>query len=158
MKTYLLRSFKYFVSLCVLCAALMALMLATGTSALSAEETFYVMFCTTRYLTLLGAIVVLAALYPRFGFVRRRVEGDTTLHRQQIVNAFKSAGFSLQSEADGKMTFRAEGFLHRLMLLFEDRIEVSQEGPCILLDGIRRGVARVEYRLDSYIQMIGRNE
>lgn len=155
---YFLRSLKYFVSLCVLCAALMALMLATGTSALSLDDTLYVMFHTTRYLTLLGAIAVLAAFYPRFGFIRRRVEGDMARHRQQIVNAFHSAGFSLESEADGRMTFRAEGFAHRLMLLFEDRIEVSQEGPCILLDGIRRGVARVGYRLESYIQMIGRNE
>lgn len=155
---YFLRSLKYFVSLCVLCAALMALMLATGTSALSLDDTLYVMFHTTRYLTLLGAIAVLAAFYPRFGFIRRRVEGDTARHRQQIVNAFRSAGFSLVSEADGRMTFRAEGFVHRLLLLFEDRIEVSQEGPCVLLDGIRRGVARVGYRLESYIQMIGRNE
>ncbi|MDE6710925.1 MAG: hypothetical protein K2J53_00695, partial [Alistipes sp.] len=62
------------------------------------------------------------------------------------------------SEADGRMTCRAEGFVHRLLLLFEDRIEVSQEGSCIRLDGIRRGVARVGYRLESYIQMIGRNE
>lgn len=155
---YFLRSLKYFAALCVLCVALMALMLATGTSALPARETFYVMFHTTRYLTMLGAIVVLAALYPRFGFVVRRIEGDVTLHRQQIVNAFKSAGFSLVSEADGRLTFRADGFLHRLMLLFEDRIEVSQQGPHILLDGIRRGVARVEYRLDSYIRMTGYNE
>ncbi|MDE6876252.1 MAG: hypothetical protein K2P00_00285, partial [Alistipes sp.] len=95
---YFLRSLKYFAALCILCFALMALMLVTGTSALSARETFYVMFHTTRYLTLLGAIVVLAAFYPRFGFVVRRVEGDTARHRQQIVNAFKSAGFSLVSE------------------------------------------------------------
>ena len=140
---YFLRSLKYFAALCILCFALMALMLVTGTSALSARETFYVMFHTTRYLTLLGAIVVLAAFYPRFGFVVRRVEGDTARHRQQIVNAFKSAGFSLVSEADGTMTFR---------------IEVSQEGTHIRLDGIRRGVARVEYRLDSYIRMTGYHE
>lgn len=56
------------------------------------------------------------------------------------------------------MTFRADGFFHRLMLLFEDRIEVSQEGTHIRLDGIRRGVARVEYRLDSYIRMTGYHE
>lgn len=155
---YFLRSLKYFAALCILCFALMALMLVTGTSALSARETFYVMFHTTRYLTLLGAIVVLAAFYPRFGFVVRRVEGDTARHRQQIVNAFKSAGFSLVSEADGTMTFRADGFFHRLMLLFEDRIEVSQEGTHIRLDGIRRGMARVEYRLDSYIRMTGYHE
>ena len=43
--------------------------------------------------------------------------------------------------------------LHRLLLLFEDEILVSQYGQWILIEGIRRGVARVIYRLDSYIRM-----
>lgn len=155
---YFLRSLKYFVAMCVLCAALMALMLLTGTSALTPAETLYVMFHSTRFLALFGALVVLAALYPRFGFVQRRVEGDMEKHRTQIVNAFKSAGFSLLSEQEGVMTFRAEGFLHRLTLLGEDRIAVSQYGQWIVLDGIRRGVARVAYRLDSYLQMTQHHE
>lgn len=150
---YFLRSLKYFCALCVLCIVLMGLMLMTGTSALSLDDTIYVMFHTDRYLMLAVALVVLAALYPRFGFVVRKVEGDVELNREQIVNAFRSAGFSLRSDEDGQMTFRADNFLRKLMLLGEDEIKVSQYGQWITLDGIRRGVARVEYRLDSYIQM-----
>lgn len=150
---YFIRSLKYFVALCVLCTAIVGLMLATGTSALNFEQTIYVMFHTSRYAMMLGAIVVLAALYPKFGFVVRKVEGDVAENREQIVNAFKAAGFTLRAEREGVMTFRAEGILHKLMLLGEDEIKVSQYGQWILLDGIRRGVARVEYRLDSYIQM-----
>lgn len=150
---YFLRSLKYFCALCVLCIVLMGLMLMTGTSALSLDDTLYVMFHTDRYLMLAAAIVVLSALYPRFGFVVRKVEGDMELNREQIVNAFRSAGFSLRSEEDGEMTFRADNFFHKLMLLGEDEIKVTQYGQWITLDGIRRGVARVEYRLDSYIQM-----
>ena len=106
MKKYIVRSLKYFFALCVLCIALMGLMLMTGTSALSLDDTLYAMFHTDRYLMLFTAIVVLAALYPRFGFVERKVEGD-----------------------------------------------VEENGQWIVLDGIRRGVARVQYRLDSYIHM-----
>ncbi|MEG2061795.1 MAG: hypothetical protein RRY33_08070, partial [Alistipes sp.] len=79
--------------------------------------------------------------------------GDVTLHREQIINAFKSAGFSLHEERDETLFFRADGLLQKLMLLGEDEIKVSQYGQWILLDGIRRGVARVEYRLESYINM-----
>ena len=140
---YFIRSLKYFVALCVICVAILALMLATGTSALTLDQTVYVMFHTSRYATLFAAIVVLAALY----------EGDVEQNREQIVNAFKSAGFSLRGEEDGVMTFRADGPLRKLMLLGEDEIKVSQYGQWIQIDGIRRGVARVEYRLDSYIQM-----
>ena len=114
---YFVRSLKYFCALCVLCIVLMGLMLMTGTSALSLDDTLYAIFHTDRYLMLFTAIVVLAALYPRFGF------------------------------------FRADTLLQKLMLLGEDEIRVSQYGQWIVLDGIRRGVARVQYRLDSYIHM-----
>lgn len=154
---YFIRSLKYFAALCVICMAVVGLMLVTGTSALTFDETLYVMFHSDRYVTLLAAIVVLAAFYPKFGFVVRKVEGDMEQHREQIVNAFKSAGFSLRREKEGVMTFKADGIVHKLMLLGEDEIKVSQYGQWIVLDGIRRGVARVEYRLDSYIQMT-RNE
>ena len=150
---YFIRSLKYFVALCVICVAILALMLATGTSALTLDQTVYVMFHTSRYATLFAAIVVLAALYPKFGFVMRKVEGDVEENREQIVNAFRSSGFSLRSEEDGVMVFRADTLLQKLMLLGEDEIRVSQYGQWIVLDGIRRGVARVQYRLDSYIHM-----
>ena len=94
MKKYIVRSLKYFFALCVLCIALMGLMLMTGTSALSLDDTLYVMLHTDRYLMLFAAIVALAAVYPRFGFVVRRVEGDIEENREQILNAFRSAGFS----------------------------------------------------------------
>jgi len=157
MKKYLIRSAKYFVALCVLLVAIMALNRAMG-STLTIRETFYVMFHTTHGLLLPVVIVVLALCYPRFGFIVRRVEGDTEHDREQIVNAFRSAGFSLRREEEGTLFFRADGFVQKLLLLWEDEIRVSQYGQWIELDGIRRGVARVQYRLDSYLQMKRRNE
>ena len=47
MKRYLIRSLKYFVALCVLCAGIMALNRMMG-SALDIRQTLYVMFHTTR--------------------------------------------------------------------------------------------------------------
>lgn len=157
MKKYLIRSVKYFVAQCVLLVAIMALNRAMG-STLTMQETFYVMFHTTRGLLLPVVVVVLALCYPRFGFIVRRVEGDTEHDREQIVNAFRSAGFSLRREEEGTLFFRADGFVQKLLLLWEDEIRVSQYGQWIELDGIRRGVARVQYRLDSYLQMKRRNE
>ena len=128
MKKYIVRSLKYFFALCVLCIALMGLMLMTGTSALSLDDTLYVMLHTDRYLMLFAAIVALAAVYPRFGFVVRRVEGDIEENREQILNAFRSAGFSLgrrrgddlprrqfRPEADAAGRRRDKGFTVRTM-------------------------------------------
>lgn len=150
---YIIRSLKYFLAMCVLCVAIMALNLMTGLSALTFDEFLYVLLHTPRGLLLPAVIVLLAAFYPKFGFTRRTVEGDVVKNREQIVNAFKSARFSLRSEEAGVMKFRADGWLHKLMLLGEDEIVVSQQGDRIVLDGIRRGVARVVYRLESYIEM-----
>lgn len=150
---YFIRSLKYFVYLSVLCIVLIALMLATGTAAMDLEQTLYAMIHTDRYAMLLAVILVLAALYPKFGFVVRKIEGDTVENREQIINAFRSSGFILHDEQDGVMSFRAEGLLLKLRLMGEDEIKVSQYGQWILLDGIRRGVVRVQLRLESAIEM-----
>ena len=155
---YIIRSVKYLVALCVLCVVLMGLMLVTGTSQLTAEETLYLLFHSDRFVLLAVAVVVLAATYPKFGFVVRRVEGDVVKHRAQIENAFRTEGFRLVGEQNGVLHFRGDGVVKRLTLLFEDDVVVYQEGDTIVIDGIRRGVARIAYRLDGYLLMAKRDE
>ncbi len=150
---YLIRSIKYFVALCVLMVGIMALNLSTGIASLSLDETFYVMFHTPRGMLLPVAVVLLSLFYPKFGFIRRRVEGNMTTYREQLINAMSNVGYSQRSEENGVLRFRADNFVRRLMMLFDDEISVYQAGDEIVLDGNRRGVARVEYRLDSYIRM-----
>ena len=103
---------------------------------------------------LLPAVIVLLSLfyYPRFGFIVRDVEGDVEEHRQQIVNALRNSGFELRGEEDGVLIFRAGTLWRRLLMLGEDEIRVSQYGQWIRLEGIRRGVARAAYRLESFIE------
>ncbi len=150
---YLIRSIKYFVALCVLIAGIMALNLSTGIASLSLGETFYVMFHTPRGMLLPAAVILLSLFYPKFGFLRRQVEGDIAKHRELLLNAMQSAGYALCDESNGVFRFRADNFVRRTMMLFDDEITVCQVGDHIVLDGNRRGVARVEYRLDSYIRM-----
>lgn len=151
MKKYLIRAVKYFLALCVLYAIIMALMFLTDTSLLSPAETFRALVRSTRGQVLIAAVVLLAALYPRFGFITRQTIGRLSDDREQIINAFASEGFRLVRESDAEMIFRGDSFVKRLSLLFEDEIRVTQNGEWITLDGIRRGVARVYYRLDSYL-------
>lgn len=153
MKRYLIRASKYFVAMCVLCAGIMALNQMAG-AALNFEQTIYVMFHTPRGMLLPAVVVILALGYPKFGFVARTTAGDITKDRELISNAFRSAGFILDKESDGVLYFRAKSPLHKLLLLGEDEITVAPHGPEeIRIEGIRRGVARVEYRLESYIRM-----
>ena len=96
---------------------------------------------------LLGvAVVALAAFYPRFGFMTRRVECDMEEEKDVIIAAFARAGFSLKGESDGRMLFRATNVLDRIVMLFEDEIVVEQYAQWINITGIRRGVAKVVFQ------------
>ena len=56
------------------------------------------------------------------------------------------------------MTFRAESPLRKLTLLWEDEIRVSQFGQWIEIDGIRRGVARAQLQLETFLRNKRYNE
>ncbi|WP_417016077.1 hypothetical protein [Alistipes sp.] len=155
---YFFRSLKYFCALCVLCVAIMYLNRLAGTARLTIGETFQVMFHTPRGMMLPAVIVLLAAFYPKFGFVTRQVEGDIAENRDQILNAFRSEGFSLRNEEQEVMTFRADNWIRKILMLGEDELKVSQYGQWIRIEGNRRGVARVQYRLDSYLERIRHDE
>jgi hypothetical protein len=60
-------------------------------------------------------------------------------------------GFRFVEEREGKLIYRAEGLLHRLWLVLEDRIEVRKVDGGVELYGIRKAVARVMLQLKAYI-------
>jgi hypothetical protein len=102
-------------------------------------------FQTTRGKLLGLAVVVLSAVYPRMGFMTRRVVCDMEAERDYLLRVFAAAGFSLKEESEGRMVFRADNIISRLVMLFEDEITVEQYGQWIDITGIRRGVAKVVY-------------
>lgn len=149
---YLNRSVKYFLSLCVLTIVLAGALYATGMAAGSPSDMVHLLFFTPRGWFLIGAVVVLSAIYPRAGYLTTGVEGDVRKHRPQITDSFRSIGFIPDGEKDGVQFFRAESFMQRLRLRFDDRICVSQNGRWIELEGPRRVVARAEMKLKSNIR------
>lgn len=106
---------------------------------------------TTKGQMLVVAIVVLAAFYPKWGFIVRRVECDMTEDREQILSAFKASGFEMVSEQEDMLIFRADNSVRRLAFLLEDEIVVTQYGQWIEIKGIRRAVARIVYRLEMFM-------
>lgn len=88
---------------------------------------------------MIATIVVLALLYPRFGFTRRSVRADLKADRERILQTLHTSGYSLVAESEGTMIFRASSPLKRALLLWEDRIAVTADGESITLDGIRKG-------------------
>ena len=146
---YFIRALKYFAAFCVLYFAIVWLsVMTTKCMDISAWDYIVANFQTTRGQLLGLAVVVLSAVYPRMGFMTRRVECDMEAERDYILRVFAAAGFTLKEESDGRMVFRADNILSRLFMLFEDEIVVEQYGQWIDISGIRRGVAKIVYRLN----------
>jgi len=155
---YIVKSVKYFAALCVLYAALIWAMYALDLTPVSPADNFRALVATPRGAVMIAVVAILSALYPRFGFMSRRTEGDTEENRGQILRACSDNGYELRSEQDGTMTFRADSLLQRASMLFEDEVRISQYGQWIVVEGHRRGVARIMYRLQPYIDRVKNDE
>ena len=145
---YLIRSAKYFAAFCVLYLGIVWLSVMT-TKSMDYSVWDYIMatFATSRGKMLGLAVVVLSALYPCMGFMTRRVECDMQEDHDYLLRVFAAAGFTLKEESEGCMVFKADNILSRLVMLFEDEITVEQYGQWVDITGIRRGVAKVVYRM-----------
>ena len=95
--------------------------------------------------------VALAAMYPKWGFIKRSVECTISEDREQIMAAFQASGYELVAESEGKMVFRADNIVRRLMFLLEDEVTLTQCGQSVEIQGIRRAAAHIVYRLDTYM-------
>ena len=119
---------------------------------LSLGELLQMRFAESRGKMLVVAIIVLAALYPRFGFMTSRIE-ECSYERDgaRIDNAMRLYGFKLIEERGDIKIYGADTILRRLTLMFEDRIELRSIEGGIEIKGLRRSVARVAYQLQTYL-------
>ena len=146
---YLIRAVKYFFAFCVLYVGVVCLSILTQKGMdIGVWDSISATMATERGRMLALAVVALSAAYPFFGFIKRSVKWDMTTDADRLVEIFAAAGFALKEQGEGKMVFKANNILDRLVMLFEDEIVVEQQGEQITLDGIRRGVAKVIYRLN----------
>ena len=151
---YFVRSLKYLVLLALLYVGLVWLNHLLGAApGVSPWLQIKAQLFSDQGRVMVGVFFVLAALYPRFGFVRRRVAGyDAERDDVRLHNAMQLFGFRHVGERDGRQIFRAEGYVKRLSLMWEDEIEVYTEGDAVVLCGLRRTVVRIAYQLEAYLK------
>lgn len=146
---YLRRSAKYFAMLCVLFSAVTAALYATGNAAVPFGE----LAGSWRGRSAAAIALLLAALYPSFGFVVREIEGDFQAGRARIDALMNAQGFVVETATPERSTFRAARFLRRASLMFEDEIRISAgSGGTIRIEGIRKAAVRAASGLESYLK------
>ena len=147
MKTYLIRPIKYLIWLALLFTLIFVLMIRTNTARAGGEQMLHELFHTQRGWMMIGMLMVLAFLYPRFGFTSRSLKGSVATNRDDILRVAHRGGFSLVRETPGQLVFRASSPAKKALLLWEDTITVTQQGDQLVIDGIRKEVVRMEFRL-----------
>lgn len=153
MNRYLIRAVKYFLWLTVLFVVIFMLLNMTGTANAEAGQGFKALLNSSRGITMLVVIVVLSALYPRFGFVSRIVNADLHRNREAIVRAFSDSGFTLASEDGEHMSFKASMPGKKAMMLWEDTIVVTAVADGrVNIEGLRKEAVKAEFRLNSFVR------
>lgn len=150
MKRYIVRSIKYFVALCVLYVAMMALMHYSEHSVVTFAQRWELLFSSWRGWGMVVATIVLAATYPYFGFAKRSFEGNILADRNELDMAAEVSGLVLVSATDHELHFRARG-IRRVVKLFEDEVVVRQNGNKIEVDGLRSLSVRLAFDAERYI-------
>ncbi len=151
-KVYWRRAVKYMVRLLVLVFALIAVMVATGMARTGADGNLADVFMTPKALLLFAIIVLWSLVYPKLGFIRQPLKMDFNAGKEQIQKVFSDNGFVLVEQKDNEMIFRMSSPLRRTLALWEDRIVVSATDGGIEMEGMRKEVARIEFRLQPFLQ------
>ena len=150
---YIRRTVGYFLKLLILVVVLYLLMFVTGSTRISAGAMLQELFATSRGLLLIGALVLLSAFYPTFGYVKRNVKADIRTNRDDIINALHKNGYILSSEQPEKqMVFRADSFFKRLLVTFDDAVTVTAaDDGTVNIEGPRKSVVPIQFRIDTYV-------
>lgn len=151
-KVYWRRAVKYMVRLLVLVFALIAVMVATGMARTGADGNLADVFMTPKALLLFAIIVLWSLVYPKLGFIRQPLRMDFNAGKERIQKVFSDNGFVLVEQKDNEMIFRMSSPLRRTLALWEDRIVVSATDGGIEMEGMRKEVARIEFRLQPFLQ------
>ncbi|MEG0724673.1 MAG: hypothetical protein RR485_01375 [Mucinivorans sp.] len=151
MKKYPIRAAKYVVYLAILFVLIFALMNALG----GVEVPFSTLFTTTRGWMVLLVVVVFALFYPFFGFTSKTLTFDAAKKTEEVVNVMTMCGYTQLDERESypsRMTFRAEGKLKRMMLMYEDQIEITTVDGLSKISGPRKEVVKAAFRMGTFIQ------
>lgn len=157
MKKYLIRSVKYFIALCVLYVAMMALMHYSEHAPITFAQRWELLFATWRGWGMVVATILLAATYPFFGFAKRAFEGNIIADREEFAMAAEVSGLELVSATETELRYRAKG-LRRLVKLYEDEVVVRQNGNQVEVDGLRSLSVRLAFDAERFITNKHRRE
>lgn len=148
---YFIRAVKYFLQLMLILALIVAVLMLTGMVDSDISKVFVNGWDSLWQIALMMA--AFAAIYPRFGYVRRSVmrqgAGESaawTSPEEQydaLKRAMEATGYVQERRTDELVCYRKRSAGDRITRLWEDRITVSFVPGGLELEGFGRDVIRI---------------
>lgn len=145
---YLIRSIKYFFHFAILCSVIIGALVLIGAVEGNINSIFEDGYSSIAKIAVFFAVV--AAVYPKFGFIAKTVTTDKTWAeaRETVMNYMKERGYELESDGADMVTFRLKGIGGRLSKMYEDRITITFGSEGWTVEGLRKDIFRITAGLE----------
>lgn len=149
MKTYFRRVIKYVIYLTILLGLILLIMDLTKTSKVPMSEVFK----TSQSVYFFVVVAIFSLLSPFMSYTKKVLTFDARRNAEEVERVMAMCGYSkVESKDSDIMLFRADSFVKRLSLRFEDTIEINTSSEDIsIMKGPRREVVRAAFRMSSFI-------
>ena len=151
---YFIRSVKYFFYFAFLMTAIILVLVSIGAVEGDINTIFENGYNDLWKIAIFFAVV--AAVYPKFGFVCRKIETTGTWEsvRNETAAYFSEKPYKPESETSDTLTFRRRDLIARITKMGEDRITVRKTEDGVEMEGLRKDVilyaTGLEYRLPPH--------
>ena len=137
---YFIRSVKYFFYFAFLTTAIILALVLIGAVEGNIETIFEGGYNAIWKIAVFFAVI--AAVYPKFGFVTRRLDtkADWDTVKSTAISYFQEKPFRLENEGSDFVTFRRRSPMGRLAKMCEDRITLTRTDEGYVLEGLRKEV------------------
>ena len=137
---YFIRSVKYFFYFSFLTTAIVLALVLIGAVEGDINNIFEGGYSSLWKIA--AFFVVVAAIYPKFGFFTRKLDTDAgwPVVKDKAKEYFQAKPFILETESDDRLTFRRRDIIGRITKMCEDRITVMRTDDGYTMEGLRKDV------------------
>ncbi|MBR5199378.1 MAG: hypothetical protein IKW20_06065 [Bacteroidales bacterium] len=151
---YFIRAVKYFFYFAILTTLILLALVLIGAVEGNVETMFRDGYNAIWKMAIF--FVLVAAVYPKFGFISRRlyIDGDWDTLRSTAITYMTERRYILVSESSDAVTFRCKDLTSRISKMYEDTVVLKKTEDGYVLEGLRKDVIRLaaglEHRLTQH--------
>lgn len=145
---YFIRAVKYFFYFAILTSLILLVLVLIGAVEGNIETMFKDGYNAIWKMAIF--FVLVAAVYPKFGFLNRRlyIDGDWDTLKNTALTYMAERRYILVSESDNEMTFRCKDITSRISKMYEDFVVLKKVEDGFVLEGLRKDVIRLAAGLE----------